>query len=193
MKIIGITGGIGAGKSTVCNEFKKCGAKVIDADEISRKVTAKDGEAYSDIIEKFGTEILLESGQINRKALAKIVFSDKTKLSVLNSITHKYIFKKIKEEIDSSTEEIVVLDVPLLFSSDFPIECDIKIAVLADRDERIKRVKKRDGLNEEEIVARMNNQLSNDEYKRLADICIINKDFDDTQKQIQNILTSVRG
>ncbi len=192
MKIIGITGGIGAGKSIVSAEFEKLGAKVIDADNISRRVTAKNGQGYQEVVDYFGENILLENGEINRKALAKIVFSDKNKLNTLNKITHKHIFAEMKAEINNSKEDVIVLDVPLLFSDDFKILCDIKIAILADEDVRIKRVMKRDGLSEAEIRARIQNQMTNEEYERLADICIWNNDLAETKKQIKEIFESVR-
>ena len=121
MKIIGITGGIGAGKSTVCEEFKKYGACIIDADKISHQVTAKNGSAYAEIVENFGTDVLKSDGEIDREKLAGIVFSDQNELEKLNYITHKHIFEKMREEIASSDSELIILDVPLLFSADFEL------------------------------------------------------------------------
>ena len=95
--IIGVTGGIGAGKSTVSKEFEKLGAFVIDADEISRKQSKKGEECYFEIVETFGRKILLETGEINRKFLAKIVFSDEKQLEILNKITHKFVKKDKKD------------------------------------------------------------------------------------------------
>ncbi|MBQ2890555.1 MAG: dephospho-CoA kinase [Clostridia bacterium] len=192
MKIIGITGGIGAGKSTVSAEFKELGAKVIDADAISRSITTKEGQAYGEIVNYFGESILSGNGEINRKALAEIVFSNKDKLDALNEITHKHIFNKMQEEINASSEGIVVLDVPLLFSDDFKIPCDIKIAVLADENLRIERAMKRDGMVYEEVVKRIENQMTNEEYMSLADIYIWNNDLEETKKQVREIYESMR-
>ncbi len=192
MKIIGITGGIGAGKSTVSAEFKKLGAKVIDADAISRQITTKEGTAYGEIVDYFGESILLKNGEINRKALAEIVFSDKAKLNALNEITHKHIFNKMQEEINASSEEIIVLDVPLLFSDDFKIPCDIKIAVLAEDNLRIERAMKRDGMTCEEVARRIKNQMTNEEYIGLADIYIWNNGLEETRKHVREIYESVR-
>ena len=187
MKIIGITGGIGAGKSTVTAEFEKLGATVVDADAISRNVTLKSGCAYLEIVKVFGEEILLASGELNRKKLAEIVFSDKNKLDELNKITHKHIFKEMEKQIENAKTDIVVLDVPLLFSNDFPIKCDLKIAVLAEKATRIQRVKNRDGINTDEIEARILNQLSEEDYIKLADICIINENLNETIEQVKKI------
>ncbi len=191
MKIIGITGGIGAGKSTVSKEFENLGATVVDADKISRAVLLKNGRAYEEAVEFFGEEILLENGEINRKRLADIVFSDKKMLDKLNEITHKHIFFEMKNQIKNAKTKVVILDVPLLFSADFSIDCDLKVAVLADENVRIERVMKRDKVTAEEVKARISNQMSDKEYEEKADICIINNDLEDTKKQIKKIYESV--
>jgi len=174
MKIIGITGGTGAGKSTVCAELRKYGAKIVDADKISKEVTEKGSSALSEIALTFGEEVLLPDESLDRKKLGSIVFSDPQKLKALNDITHKYIFEIMSREIKSANEEIVVLDVPLLFQSDFPFECDLTVAVIADKEERIKRIMARDGIEKEAVIARISNQMSDAEYKKKADICFEN-------------------
>lgn len=191
MKIIGVTGGIGAGKSTVCKEFERLGATVIDADKIAREVLLQNGGAYGETVEFFGKDILFENGDINRKKLAQLVFSDKDKLEMLNKITHKYIFEEMNKQINSAKSQVVVLDVPLLFSSDFPIFCDLKVAVLADKIIRIDRVMKRDNATAKEVKERIKNQISDDKYREMADICIINNDLDETKQQIKEIYESV--
>lgn len=192
MKIIGVTGGIGSGKSTACREFELLGAKVIDADKVAHKVSEKGGSAYDEIAGYFGKDILLESGELDRKKLAKIVFSDRKKLSVLNEITHKHIFDEMQREVALSKEDVVVLDVPLLFSPDFQIKCNLTIAIIADEEKRIKRVMERDGLSREEVAARIQNQLSNEEYKKLADICIVNNNIEEMRNAVHEIYNNVR-
>lgn len=174
MKILGITGGIGSGKSTVAKLFENLGAYLIDADAIARDVMKKDGEAYCEVVANFGPEILTENNEIDRKKLASIVFSDKDKLSNLNRVTHKYIYKQIKALILSSNAKLVCLDVPLLFTAEFPIECDKTLVVIADHDKRITRVSKRSGLTAQEIIDRMRNQMSDKEMCERADYCIDN-------------------
>lgn len=193
MKIIGVTGGIGSGKSTVSNMFRQFGAEIIDADEISRNVTKKNGSAFSEIVEIFGEEILSEDGEINRKKLGQIVFSDKNKLAVLNEITHKYIFIEMGKKIKESKADIVILDVPLLFSNDFKIKYDYSVGVTANVSERIKRVKSRDGLTEDEILSRINNQISDKELEEKADFIIENNDYNKTLKSVEQILKIVKG
>ena len=174
MRIIGITGPTGAGKSTVCDELKKRGAEIIDADRISREVSRKNGEAFDEIVECFGKDILKADGEIDRKKLAGIVFNDKEKLGLLNSITHKHIFNHMRERISDSKRDVVVLDVPLLFQSDFPFKCDLTVAVIASPEVRTKRIMERDGISCEQATARMKNQMSNSEYMVLADRCFQN-------------------
>lgn len=193
MEIIGITGGIGAGKSTVSREFEKLGAKIVDADKISRQVMLKGGAAYYEAVDYFGKDILEDNGEINRKLLAKEVFSDKEKLEALNKITHKHIFAEMKRQINEAMEDVVVLDVPLLFSSDFKIKCDVKVAVIADESVRVKRVMARDSVSEDEVLSRIKNQISNEEYRLLADICIDNYDLSKTQQEVKKIYDRLKG
>ena len=188
MKVIGITGGTGSGKSTIAAELKALGAEVIDADKISRQVTAKGGVAFDEIIRSFGEGVLAENGEIDRKKLGGIVFSDSRKLELLESITHKHIFDKMKKQLDSCKAEVAVLDVPLLFSSDFPFKCDLTVAVVADCEVRIKRIMERDGITREAALLRINNQLSDDEMKSLANICFANNgDFEELRKFVAEL------
>ena len=170
MKIIGITGGTGAGKSSVCDEFKKNGAQIIDADAIARQIVQKGQPAIDEIVAEFGDDVINENGELNRKKTAGIVFSDSKKLDLLNKITHKYIFAEMQKQIDECTAKILVLDVPLLFQSDFPFKCDLTVAVVADRDKRIGRIIARDGISRAMAEERVLNQMSDEEYRELADI-----------------------
>lgn len=191
MKIIGITGGIGSGKTTVSGMFSSFGAEIIDADEISRNITKKNGAAYPEIVDTFGNAILRSDKEIDRKALAKIVFSDIKSLELLNKITHKYVFEEMKKRIEKSDASVVVLDVPLLFSSDFPFKCDLTVGVICDREERVKRVQKRDGISREEILKRIENQISDDILKNKADVIIANNSIDATLKQVKSLLKRI--
>lgn len=177
--IVGLTGVIGSGKSTVSHILSELGAYTIDADEISRTVLDKDTPAYFETVEHFGREILSCDGTINRKELAKIVFNNKAELEVLNRITHKYIFIKMQNMIDkyisaSGSGDMIVLDVPLLFSDDFNIKYDKSVVVTASREIIIKRVMLRDGMDESEILERIKNQLSDEELIKRADYVIEN-------------------
>lgn len=174
MKVLGITGGIGAGKSSVTRFFADLGAEIVDADKIAREILEPDKEGYFQVIEAFGKEILSGDGTINRKALAQIAFASKESISKLNNITHPLVFKEMKKRIEESKKALVCLDVPLLFSCDFPIGCDKTLAVIAQEEERIKRVMDRDGMTREMVVARISKQLPDDVLIEKADYYIDN-------------------
>ena len=174
--ILGITGGIGAGKSVVTETFSRLGADVVDADKIAREIMNKGHDAYNEVVKEFGEDILDDNGNIIRKKLASIVFGDKNKLEALNKITHGYIFAEMNKQISSSIAELVCLDVPLLFASDFPIKCHKTLVVTADDEVRIHRVIKRDNCTKEQVQERMNKQLKQEDMVKLADFVIENND-----------------
>ena len=174
MKLVALTGGIGAGKSTVSAIFKDLGACVIDADKISRYLMMPDKDSYNAIVKEFGEEILAENKEIDRKALAEIVFSDKTKLEILNKITHPLIYNEMKRRAELSENKVVCMEIPLLFSTNCPIKFDASIAVIAPVDIRIERVMKRDKCTHKQAVERIKNQLPDSELCRLADYIIEN-------------------
>ncbi len=174
MIVIALTGGIGSGKSTVAAEFKKLGADVIDSDKISHEIMQKGCSAYNEVVYAFGSSILKNDGTIDRKHLGDIVFSDSKKLKVLTDITHRLIYKEIQRRIDLSESEIICLEIPLLFTSECPIDIMCKIVVTSPRDLRTERVIKRDGCTKEQVEARMAKQLSDEEMIRLADCHIEN-------------------
>ena len=189
---LGLTGGIGAGKSAAAKIFRGLGAFVSDADEISRGILEKGSPAYKETAERFGESVLGPDGSVDRKALAAVVFNDKKELEALNQITHKYILEKMEREIlaarRSGKYKLIVLDVPLLFSSDFKIEYDKSTAVIADDAVRIKRLMKRDGMTEKEAEARMKNQLSNAELIVRSDYVIENnRGVRELEKEVKNL------
>lgn len=167
--VVGITGGSGVGKSHLAGLFKERGYTVIDADDIAREVMNKGEECLLETVREFGEEIL-EEGHLNRKKLAKIVFSDAKKLDKLNQISHKYILKRIEDRIDASTSKIVFVDGAVLLESGFL--SDVMIGVIADYDERKKRIMLRDGLSEEEAKRRLDAQQKDEFYYKNCDFVI---------------------
>lgn len=167
MKIIGITGTSGAGKTTVCEIIEKnYKAKKIDADKIAKELSKPGSKYYNEIIKKFGTDILnVNDLQIDRKKLANIIFYDDFKRDVLNKITEKHVVSQINEEIAeySKTEELIVLDVPLLFESGLDRLCNKTIGVIADENLKIQRICKRDGIDQNLAKQRIN-ALKDDEF-----------------------------
>ncbi len=179
MKIIGITGPIGSGKSTVTGILSaEFGAKIINADEVSRLVVEKGQPAYNEIIACFGTDILDESGRLNRKKLSNIVFQDSEKLELLNGITHKYIVDKIAEEINkvrvAKAAELIGLECIIPVEHGFMDVVDEVWIVTADMDIRIKRIMVRSGLSHKEAIDRINSQKSEEEYLKIANRVIYN-------------------
>lgn len=178
MKIIGITGGIGSGKSTVSRTLRDLGAAVVDADILAKNVTAGGSEAVRELVEYFGDNIVDEAGELNRKKLASIAFSDQVKLHALNCITHKHIVKKIKETIEvinsSGKWDFIVIDAPIPLEKGFLDLTDEVWVVTADLETRIRRVMDRSALTYEDVTGRINAQMRDEEYLRIADEVLYN-------------------
>lgn len=169
--LIGLTGGIGSGKSTVSLYLENEGITIVDADKISRLVVMPGSEALEEIKEAFGEEYILSDGNLNRKKLGGLVFSDKTALSKLNSIMANKIGEEIDRQIKASQTEITVLDAATLIESGYDRLVDALWIVDADDEVRIKRVMSRDNATRQEVLDRMANQMSRDE--RLSRKCTI--------------------
>ena len=176
--IIGLTGGTGCGKTTVCSILKKYNAYIIDADKIAHSVIKKGKDAYIQIVDYFGNDILNDDKEIDRKKLGKIVFSDKEKLDYLTKTTHKYIVKEIEQLINTKKEEqkynYIVIDAPLLIEANLHKIVDTVLIVYANLETRIQRLKARDNIEEEAVINRINSQTSFEENKKYADFVIFN-------------------
>lgn len=172
--ILGLTGGIASGKSTVSNILKELKIKIIDADLIARKISEKE-EIKEEIILKLGKKILNSKKEIDREKLKIIVFKDKKKLEILNNIYHPRIkdeFKKIKENYNK--DDIIIFDVPLLFETGIDKECDEIILVCVDEKVQIKRIIKRDKVDKELAEKIIKSQMSQEDKKKRADIVLYN-------------------
>lgn len=175
MMVIGLTGGIASGKSTISDMLRELGAAVIDADIVSRDVVSQGSNAYNRIIESFGEDILLEDGEINRKQLGNIVFSDEEKLKLLNEITHPEIIKNVNTTIEAlrkQQKKVVVVDAAILIEMGLTKHVDCVWLVLANRETQLKRVMERDELSSEDAWNRINAQMSNEERLHYADAII---------------------
>ena len=192
---LGLTGGIGSGKSAAAGIFKALGAYIVDADKISRDILKPNTEAYRETVARFGDEILNSDGTVDRKALAAIVFGSEAELEALNNITHKHIFavmeRKARDaEINAKYKNsIIVIDAPLLFAPDFKMRYDKSAAVIADDEIRIKRVLKRDGASRAEVENRIKSQLANAELTARADYIIENNtnDIKDLENKVKEL------
>jgi len=183
--IVGITGGSGSGKSHICSLFKQHGYDVIDTDVIARQVMDKGEACLLETVEEFGNEIL-ENGNLNRKKLAKIVFSDEKKLKKLNEISHKYILNCVENMIAMSNSQIVFVDGAVLIESGF--SPDYMVGVVADYETRKKRIMARDSLSEIEATRRLDAQQKDDFYFENCDFVVQNNgdgvDIDSILKRI---------
>ena len=188
MKMIGITGPSGSGKSMVGQIFRDLGICVLDADEIYHSLLLPPSDCLSAIRSAFGNFVFCEDGSLDRAALAKIVFSDKEKLRILNSITHKYVTEKmivLKNEREKLGDKLVALDVPLLFEAkvDELFDTDLDIAVLASKDIRVERILMRDGISKDAAIARIEAQPSDEFYISRADVVVYNENGEDELKR----------
>ncbi len=171
---VGLTGGIGSGKSTVARLLAEHGALVIDADRIAREVVESGQPALAEIAQRFGDDVIAPDGRLDRGALAAIVFADTAALSDLNAITHPRIAQRTAELISAAPDDaMVVYDMPLLVENDLAEGWDVVVVVEADRDVRIHRLIER-GLDEADIEARMNRQATDEQRRAVADIVIDN-------------------
>jgi len=174
-RIIALTGGIASGKSTVLREFKRLGAQVLDCDAISRKVSRKGGPAIKEISDSFGTSVINKAGALNRKKLGSIIFADKRKRKVLETILHPMIIVEIGKKIPKANAgRPLILDVPLLFEAGLNRFAGKVIVVWAPENTRITRLKKRDKMNIVEIKNRISSQIPLEKKKSKADYIVDN-------------------
>ncbi len=188
MKIIGITGGSGGGKTTVTKIIEKHGAEILDADITAREVVMPGKPALEEIEKEW--KGVVENGILNRSALAKIVFNDRSQLHKLNSITHKYIIDEINKRIKKSTAPIFVIDAIALFESGLSDLCDVTICVIADKNTRISRIMQRDNLKQKEAEERINAQQDDGFYINNSDFTIYNNENQsDLEEKIGRIIS----
>lgn len=167
--IVGLTGGIGAGKSAVAKQLKDRGATIVDTDVIAREVVEPPSPVLDKITAEFGAAVIAADGTLDREALARIVFGDERRRQRLNEITHPEILKRVLARIGGyPPSAIVVVVVPLLFESGFDRNCNAVIAVTAPESARIARVMRRDGMSESDARARMRVQLPESGYEGKA-------------------------
>lgn len=190
--IIGITGSIACGKSTVSNYLKSKGYIVIDADKIGHEAL-DDDYVKEKLILAFGNEIL-EDNKINRQKLGELVFGNSSNLNVLNSIIHPEIRKKILEKIDKNNDkELIFIDVALLFEAKFDDLVDKIIVVYVDKNTQLTRLMKRNSISKKEALSRIVSQMSPIEKAKLGDYTV-NNNFDviNTYEQVDKVLSELK-
>jgi dephospho-CoA kinase len=193
--VLGLTGGIGTGKSTVSRLFREMGARVVDADLVAKEVVEPGRPAWKEIVREFGRKFLNPDQSINRRSLADLVFSDRGALERLNGIVHPRVYRVMGLEIRKARSEripLLVLDIPLLFESPVPLRLDAVAVVYAPREVQMRRLRERDGFSRREARLRLANQMPIREKKRLADLVIDNRgNVDDTRRQVKEIVNRV--
>ena len=175
MLTVGLTGGIGAGKSEVSRLLVECGAVLIDADRIAREVVAPGTPGLAAVVEAFGEEVLAPDGSLDRPGLGSIVFADPGKLAVLNSIVHPLVGARSRElEAAAADDAVVVHDVPLLTENGLAPLYDVVIVVDAPPETQLDRLVRLRGMTEEDARARMAAQATREKRREIADIVIDN-------------------
>ncbi|MFB3160790.1 dephospho-CoA kinase [Neobacillus sp. 179-J 1A1 HS] len=190
--VIGLTGGIASGKSTVSNILKEMNITIIDADVEARLAVEKGEPAYQKIVAAFGNDILLTNEEIDRVKLGSIIFHNDEKRQLLNSIVHPEVRKRMNNQVEAAKEreeQVIILDIPLLFESKLTHMVEKTILVYVDRDIQLKRLMERNDLSLEEAEARIKSQMPLSEKVALADAVINNNgSIAETKKQVIEVL-----
>ena len=197
MKIIGLTGGIASGKSTVATELRKQNVPVFDADEVSRNAVAKGSKGLALVAEVFGAEYLTSDGEMDRARISQLVFSDKEALKTLEGILHKIVWDEAEAFLAEAREQkakLAVLDVPLLIETKWHERVDLVWLVAVSKEQQIKRAMIRSGMTEEEVKARIAAQMSLKDKKKFADVVLDNSGaLEETLEQVHKELAKLLG
>lgn len=199
MLLIGLTGGIGSGKSTVTEMFRDLGVFVIDADEIAREVVLKGTQGWKKIIETFGESVLNEDGEIDRARMADVVFKDPEKLSMLNSIVHPLVFHRMGEEMEWAksvigSDGVFMIDAALIYEANMVPMFDKVIVIATDEEIQIDRLISSRNMNEEEARLRIMNQMPLEDKIEKADIVIWNNStIEDLKRDVEKCYRKLTG
>ncbi len=198
MTVIGVTGPSGAGKGAVSEILsEKYGFSVIDADKVYHAMVSSPSSCLDEIIRHFGNSVIGEDGGLDRQALSKLVFGDENrdKLTLLNSITHKYVVSEINRSVSQLRQDDIscVIDAPLLIEAGLDDICDLVISVLADKAIRIERIALRDGISVENASLRVSSQKNDDFYIKNCDVTVYNNsDASLLEKDLSRLLSERR-
>lgn len=191
-RVIGITGGIASGKSSVSTFIKELGFSVIDADIVAREVVEPGEEAFQEIVNEFGEGILLPEGDIDRAKLGNLIFHSEEKRLKLNSIVHPAVRKRMRELAEKAFQEgaeTVFMDIPLLFESKLTFMVEKTLLVYVDEEIQLARLMSRNNLSEKDALARIASQMPLREKCALADAVVNNNgELEDTKEQVRKVL-----
>lgn len=190
--IIGLTGGIASGKSTVSQMLEQRGFTIVDADLAARKVVEPGASAYKQVVTEFGEGIILNDGTLNREKLGTIVFNDEEKRKKLNAIVHPAVREKMKEWQEAAIQngkKTIILDIPLLFESNLLHMVDKTIVVYVDEETQLQRLMERNSFREDEARTRIASQLPLRQKKEMADAVIDNNGtLSETERQVEDLV-----
>lgn len=176
MILVGLTGGIGSGKSTVARLLAERGAVVVDADELSREALRPGTRTFEQVWALFGDEVITSEGELDRAAIAGIVFADEKKRRALESITHPEVFRLLAETVEwhRDSDNIVVFDAPLIIETGFHEACDVVVVVTASEEQRIERLRRDRGMSAAEASVRIAAQAGAAEREKVANVVVDN-------------------
>ena len=176
MLLVGLTGGIGSGKSTVARLLGDRGAAVIDADDLARQAVAPGTDGFDRVVQAFGRDILASDGDLDRRRLGEVVFADADRRHELEAIVHPEVARLFVEAVDlhRETDDVVVYSIPLLVERGMADAFDVVMVVVADEGHRVERVVRDRGLDPDEVRGRIAAQVTDDERSRVADVLLDN-------------------
>jgi dephospho-CoA kinase len=195
MFLVGLTGGLGAGKSTVARMLAERGAVLVDADELAHRALDPGSPAYREVCDLFGDEVVTPSGELDRAAIAATVFADPERRRALESIVHPEVFRMLAEIVQArrETDDIIVFDAPLIVESGFDDACDVVVVVTAPEGERVARVAAR-GMTPDQARARIRAQIGDRERAAAADVVIPNDgDLEELRRRVDDLWEQLRA
>ena len=197
MKVIGLTGGIGSGKSTVSQFLRELGAALIDADKAGHEAYQPNTETWREVVAAFGEQVLTPDGEIDRKKLGGIVFSSPESLARLNLIMHPRMYEMMKAQIEECRQrgvDVVVLEAAILLEAGWTPLVDEVWVTVAPESTVVERTRERTGLSEEQILARIRSQMSSEERAKHAEV-VINNDGtrDELKAKVKELWEGIRG
>ncbi len=196
MLLVGLTGGLGAGKSTVARMLADRGAILVDADELARRALEPGSRAYRQVCDLFGDEVVTASGELDRAAIAAAVFSDPERRRALESIVHPEVFRMLAEAVEArrGTDDIIAFDAPLIVETGFHDACDVVVVVTALEEERVARAVRDRGLTADQARARIGAQIGDAEREAVADVVIRNDgDVAQLEAQVDDLWEQLRA
>jgi len=191
MLVVGLTGGIGSGKTTIAKHFEKLGVSVYYSDDRAKELMINSEKLRSQLIEEFGDKVYNSQG-LNREYLASIVFNNKESLSKLNSLVHPIVAQDFYDWKKNKSGDVVIKEAAILFESGAYKSCDINISIYSDVKKRIARVVKRDSVTKQQVQARISNQWSDEKRNLMADIVLENNDIEQISSKVEKLLIKLK-